>query len=231
MDKKDNIKNYYDVIGSGVKSKPQDKNYKNHYIKTPARICILGQSGAGKSNAVINLISRFGHIFYKMVIFSGSTSDEPLYNYLKEKIEGVEMYSDINDVPNLKDSEEDNKNYQKLIIFDDFITLNKKELNKIFEYAIASRKFGWTCIFLAQNYTSIPKIITRNCDYYIMFRLNDNVSINNIMKNHNVDNIDKNLFKSFYVNATEKPMDFFMIDLKGEPKTRLRHNFLDFYKY
>jgi hypothetical protein len=64
-----------------------------------------------------------------------------------------------------------------------------------------------------------------------MFRLNDNVSINNIMKNHNVDNIDKNLFKSFYVNATEKPMDFFMIDLKGEPKTRLRHNFLDFYKY
>jgi hypothetical protein len=229
MNKKDSIKNYYDVIGSGIKTQPKDKNFKKHYIITPARICVLGQSGAGKSNAVINLISRFGPIFYKMVIFSGSTSDEPLYNYLRENIEGVEMYNNIAEVPELKESEEDNKNHQKLIIFDDFITLNKKELNKIFEYAIASRKFGWTCIFLSQNYTSIPKIITRNCDYYIMFRLNDNVSINNIMKNHNIDNIDKETFKKCYVDATSKPMDFFLIDLKGEPKTRLRHNFLDFY--
>jgi len=117
-----------------------------------------------------------------------------------------------------------------LIIFDDFITLNKKEISKVFEYAIASRKFGWTCLFLAQNYTSIPKIITRNCDYFIMFRLNDNASINNIIKNHNIDNIDKNRFKDLYIDATTKPMDFFMIDLKGKTETRLRHNFLDFYK-
>jgi hypothetical protein len=229
MNKKDTIKNYYEVIGGSIK-KTQDKNYKNHYIQTPARICILGQSGAGKSNSVVNLISRFGQIFYRMVIFSGSTNDEPLYNYLSKNIDGVEMYNNINDVPSLKDGEEDDKKHQKLIIFDDFITLNKKEMSKIFEYVIASRKFGWTCLFLAQNYTSIPKIITRNCDYFIMFRLNDNISINNIMKNHNIDNIDKDVFKKCYINATEKPMDFFLIDLKGDNKTRLRHNFLDFYK-
>lgn len=229
MNKKDNIKNFYEIIGGSIKKK-HDKNYKNHYIELPARICIIGQSGAGKSNVVVNLISRFGAIFYRMVIFTGSTTDEPLYNYLSEKIENIEMYNYIADVPELKDSEDDDKTHQKLIIFDDFITLNKKEISKVFEYAIASRKFGWTCLFLAQNYTSIPKIITRNCDYFIMFRLNDNVSINNIIKNHNIDNIDKNKFKDLYIDATQKAMEFFMIDLKGKPETRLRHNFLDFYK-
>jgi len=61
-----------------------------------------------------------------------------------------------------------------------------------------------------------------------MFKLNDNVSINNIIRNHNIHGIDKEKFKKQYIEATSEPRQFFMIDMKGTPETHLRHNFLDF---
>ena len=79
---------------------------------------------------------------------------------------------------------------------------------------------------MAQNYTSIPKVITRNLHYIILFKLNDNVSINNIIKNHNINGIEKEKFKGHYMNATSEPRQFFMIDLKS-PATHLRQNFLN----
>ena len=58
-------------------------------------------------------------------------------------------------------------------------------MKKIQEYATAGRKKGFTCFFLAQNYVQIPKNISRNTHYFIIFKLNDNTSINNIIKNFN----------------------------------------------
>ena len=72
--------------------------------------------------------------------------------------------------------------------------------------------------------------IVRNIHYFLLFRLNDNVSINNIIRNHNTDNVDKDTFKKLYLDATSEPLNFFMLDLRGKPETRLRKNFLTFYK-
>jgi hypothetical protein len=140
----------------------------------------------------------------------------------------MEIYTDINDVPSLTEFE-DSKNKEKLIIFDDFINLQKKDMTKISEYLTAGRKFGFSVWLQAQNYVSVPKSITRNINYFIIFKLNDNVSINNIIKNHNVDDIDKDKFKDAYKYATKEKFNFFMIDLKtDDKKKRLRHNFLEF---
>ena len=45
------------------------------------------------------------------------------------------------------------------------------------DYAISSRKFGFTTIYISQNYTSVPKIISRNCNYIFCFKINDKTSI------------------------------------------------------
>ena len=71
---------------------------------------------------------------------------------------------------------------------------------------------------MGQNYTSIPKIITRNSHYFIVFRLGDNTSINNIIRNHNTTDIKKDDFKKEYLKATEDKGDFFMLDLKNPLK-------------
>ncbi len=120
------------------------------------------------------------------------------------------------------------KDFEKLVILDDFINLKKKEMQKLNEYLTAGVQFGITCWCMAQNYTSIPKVITRNLHYIILFKLNDNVSINNIIKNHNINGIDKDLFKSHYQKATSEPRQFLLIDLKN-PTTHLRQNFLNMF--
>jgi hypothetical protein len=141
----------------------------------------------------------------------------------------VRMYNNIEEFPSLSEFDDENKDLPKLVILDDFINLKKKQMQKINEYLTASRKFGFTCWCMAQSYTALPKIITRNLHYIILFKLNDNVSINTILKNHNIHAIDKEKFLDCYQKATSEPRQFLMIDIKGRRDTHLRQNFLNFF--
>jgi len=226
----DQIINFYDKLPKHLKSETKlDKNFKQHYILPNSMVCIIGGSGAGKTNAILNWLSRCSEKFYDIIIFNANSTNEPLYNLLKEKIPEIQEYNDINELPDLKSFEEDKK-HEKLLIVDDFINLPKKDMKKILDYLIAGRKSSFTVVCQSQNYTSIPKTIVRNIHYFLLFRLNDNVSINNIIRNHNVDNVDKETFKKLYLDATSEPLNFFMLDLRGKPETRLRKNFTQFYK-
>ena len=224
------IINFYDHLPKHLKSETKvDKNFKQHYILPNSMICLIGGSGSGKTNAILNWLSKCPDKFYQIIIFNANSTDEPLYNLLKEKIPEIENYSDIDELPDLKSFEQDKK-HEKLLIVDDFINLPSKSMKKILDYLIAGRKSGFTVMCQSQNYTSIPKIMLRNIHYFIVFRLNDNISINNIIINHNMENLDKNSFKKLYLDATAEPLNFFMVDLRGKPETRLRKNFLNFYK-
>ena len=75
--------------------------------------------------------------------------------------------NNIDDVPDLNEFDDENKNKPKLIVFDDFINLTKKEFKKINPYLISGRKFGFSVWLMSQEYKSVPKIITRNINYFI----------------------------------------------------------------
>ena len=220
------IINYYDRIDKQFTRKPKrDKNFSKHLIEPCYMILCIGRTGSGKSNALVNFLALKTDAFHKIIIFSGSTTDEPLYSFLQNKIPELELYNDINELPSLDNYDDDEKGNEKLIVFDDFINLKKKEMTKINEFLTSGRKFGFTCFVMAQNYTSIPKIISRNSHYFIVFRLGDNTSINNIIRNHNTTDIKKDDFKNMYLNATADKGDFFLIDLKN-PNKPLRKNFI-----
>jgi hypothetical protein len=222
-----NIKNWYKEIKQDTK-KPIDTNFVKHHILPCSMILCIGGTGSGKTNALIDWLSRKNNAFYEIIIFSGSTTDEPLYNLLEDKIEGLQLINDIEDLPELSEFDDDEKDKEKLIVFDDFINLSDKEMKKIKQYLTAGRKCGFTCWLMAQNYTSVPKTILRNCHYFILFKLNDNITINNIIRNHNVDNLDKDVILDAYNYATKEPLNFLMVDTKGEGLKRLRRNFTDF---
>jgi len=225
----DKIENWYNKISNNPKKK-LNKNFNKHHILPNSMITCIGGTGAGKTNGLIDYLNRNDECFYKIIIFTASTSDEPLYNALQSSIPETEIYTDINDLPSLTSFPDEENEQEKLIVFDDFINLKPKELKKIQEYATAGRKKGFTCFFLSQNYVQIPKNISRNTHYFIIFKLNDNVSINNIIKNHNIDDTDKETIKNAYNYATNDKGNFFMIDLKGDGMKRYRHNFLNFLK-
>ena len=116
----------------------------------------------------------------------------------------------------------------KLLIIDDFINIPKKEITKIKNYMVYGRKKGWSVYLQAQNYVQVDKSIVRNINYFIIYKLNDNVSINNIIRNHNINNLNKNTILNMYNYSTKIKGDFFMIDLKNENnKFHYRHNFTE----
>jgi len=226
----DKITNWYSKLDKKNQDVPIiDKDFNTHFILPNSRIALIGGSGVGKTNILMEFLHRKSSSFYEIIIFT-SNPDEPLLRQLKEDMDDIQIYSDINDVPELS-SFPNNAKQEKLIVFDDFITLNRKDMKKVEAYAIASRKKGFTSMFMAQNYTSVPKLIMRQIEYFIVFRLNDNVTINNIIKNHNIDNIPKELFMEMYLLATSVPRQFFMLDLKNpDKKYRYRTNFTHLFK-
>jgi len=222
----DKIVNYYEKLN--IKGSALPKTWKNHHMFNKTHSLIIGPSGSGKTNGLINYISRSSGEFSRIIVCSFSTLDEPLYQMLKDTGK-VELINNIDDVPELEEFDDKNKDKPKLIVFDDFINVEKKKQKKIYNYLIAGRKFGFSCWCLAQDYVSVPKIITRNIQYFFIFRINDNVSINNILKNHNITDVDPSIVKSVCNIITNEPPNFFLIDCKtGNIKERFRKNFLTF---
>ena len=227
----DKVINWYDKLDKTLKQESKvDKNFKKHHIQPNSMICCIGGTGSGKTNSLIDFLSRKNDAFYDIIIFNPVSTNEPMYEFLKRQMPDVQLISDINELPQLSEFEED-KNCERLLIVDDIINMNKKDFKKINEYFTGGRKHGFTVIALVQNYTSVPKVITRNCQYFWVFKLNDNTTINNIIRNHNIHSVDKEKFRSFYDDATKEPLNFFMIDLKNRDKTyHLRKGFLNNYK-
>ena len=219
------IINFYEKLN--IKGSALPKTFKKHHIYNNSMILCLGGTGTGKTNALINYISRSSTEFSDVIVCSFSTTDEPLYNMLEEN--GVTLYNNIDEVPDLEEYDSDDKKKPKLIVFDDFINVENKKLKKIYNYLISGRKFGFTCWLMAQNYSSVPKVIVRNINYFILFKINDNISLNNIIRNHNISDVDPSIIKSAYNLCTQTPPNFFLIDLKTiNLKERFRKNFLNF---
>ncbi len=224
------LTNFYSLLPKTKEKKVE--GYKNHLIDKNSRILMIGASGSGKSNALLNFIEKSSGEFHKIIICSFSTTDEPLYSYLQDKIPETELINDINDVPSVQEFDDNNKNKSKLIVFDDFIGLNSKQMKTLIDYAISSRKFGFTCVFISQNYTSIPKVISRNCNYIFLFKINDKISIKRIISNHSLSGlISANDIEKIYYDCISRPLDFLLIDLKtNDDNKKFRCNFTDFIK-
>jgi len=207
--------NYYEIIlkdsdAKGLLKKKHNPNYgKKHFLDVPFRMLIIAPSGAGKTNTVLNLIKITSGTF-KRIIICCKSSDEPLYDFLRIKL-NVEFYEGINQLPTIEELIEQNEGekLETLIIFDDLI-LSKQ--SKIIDFFIRGRKFNFSISYLAQNYYSIPKIIRTNCNYIILKTLSGVNDLKMILREYNMgSNLDgiMNLYK--FANSSFE--DFFLIDI------------------
>jgi len=226
----DRIKNWYAKCeAEGLTNKiKNDKNFSRHYIKPCQMIGVIGQTGSGKTTAVVEFLSRKNNAFYKVYYYTGSTGDEPLLRLLQQNMDGITIIDKPDELPELTDFNDEDKKTEKLFVFDDFQNTDKKNMKKIEKWSCSARKYGFTCFFLAQNFTEIPLQIRRNIHIYMIFRLNDNNTLNNILRTHNVSNVSKETVKKMYNYATETKPNFFTIDMNAEPDKMFRKNFTEF---
>ena len=117
--------NFYSLLPKDKQKQPI--GFKNHLIDKNSRILMIGSSGTGKSNSLLNFIEKSSGEFSEIIICSFSTIDEALYKFLQEKIPQVQLINNIEEVPEVQSYDNEDKKISKLIVFDDFINLSKRK--------------------------------------------------------------------------------------------------------
>ena len=158
----------------------------------PYRILIIGGSGSGKTNVLLNLIENQPDI--DKIYLYAKDPYEAKYQYLiniREKV-GLKRFNDpkafieySNDMCYVyKNIDEYNKDKERkiLIIFDDMIAdmINNKKINSIVtELFIRGKKLNIYLIFITQSYFKVPKDVRLNTSHFFIekSRIKENVKI------------------------------------------------------
>ena len=184
---------------------------------------IIGPSGSGTTNYLLNLIQKGNNIIDKIYLYA-KDFEEPKYKLLinKRKKAGrnfafIEYSNSMDDI--LSNIEDYNKKRRRkvVIIFDDIIShvmSDKKAQQILKDLFIRCIKLNISICFLTQSYFSVPKDVRLNCTHYIFFKLNNKRELQNIAINHSA-NIDYKDFIKIYRNCTRESFNFLTIDTKN----------------
>ena len=226
------MKNFYE--SKAIKkflSTSKNPHFEETQMKVDTRILIIGSSGSGKTNALLNYISICKNTFQSIhVVYK---EKEPLYDLLEDKLGDtgqIFFYNDISKLPKVNDIQEE-KNDQTLVIFDDQICCPEKQLSSIVgEYFIRGRKKKCTMIFIAQSYYKIPKIIRQQMNYMIILKMSSNRDLKLIFSDFQFgSSIDK--IEHIYSDATKQSLHFFKIDVDQQDlNKKFSKNFTEFYQ-
>ena len=219
------FENFYSHIKTkddGLRHYPNEDKLN---IKLPFRMLLCGPSGSGKTNILMGLIKNIG-IFDKIILLAKHL-DESLYKHLIEtyrkiekklKIDMMLAIDDIRDMPTVSDC---NEKENSLLIVDDMICENKKDLAKIESFWIAGRKKGVSMAFITQGYFHIPKKIRQNTQYIVIKKIDTPRDLKAILAECSLGIEPKELMKLYeYALAQGDPHTaFFMIDCETNKKS------------
>ena len=172
-----------------------------HTRDKPYRILIIGDSGSGKTNILLNLIENQPDS--DKIYLYAKDPYEAKYQYLINKRESVginhfndpkafiEYSNDMHDVyKNIDDYNPDKEN-KILIVFDDMIAdmINNKKLNSIVtELLIRGRKLNISLVFITQSYFKFPKDVILNTTYFFIAKIPNKRELQQIViTNHSSD--------------------------------------------
>ena len=236
--------NFYYITNENNK----DNNKKWPYIPDhPYRMLIIGGSGSGKTNSLLNLTKEqdIDNPIGKIYLYAKDLN-EPKYQFLIKKGEDVgikhlndpkvfiEYSNNMNDVYNNINDYNPNRKRKILIFFDDMVAdimTNKNFEAIITELFIRCRKLIISLVFITQSYFSVPKEVKLNSTHYLIMKIHNKRELKNIAINHSAD-IDYKDFMKIYKKCISEPYSFLTIDttLPADDLLRFRKNILDYYK-
>ena len=184
---------------------------------------IIGVSGSGKTNALVNWIREQdkGAVIVKIYLYARDLS-EPKYEYLIKKHENAgikhvnnpnafikcsntmdDVYENIDDYNPMRKGEK--------IVFDDVtadIMTNRRFQAIIKELLIRCRKLNISLAFITQSYFSVPKDVRLNSTHYLIAKINNKRELQNISFNYPADTDYKDFMK-IYRKSTREPFNIF----------------------
>jgi hypothetical protein len=223
----DNVRNWMESMPKQFKPvKKADPTYPTHLIKPSSMIVTIGPTGCGKTNSIVEFLHRKDGRFFEIIIFTGSSADEPYYQCLAGAIDGLQLIDNVGALPNIDNyKESDNKDLEKLIVFDDSVMSDEKVLKQIAKWFMCARKVGFTCMFLAQDYVSTPKFIRRNAHYLQLFKLADMSDVKRILSKY-ANETDVRTLTRMLNHCTQEKGNFLTIAVNEPVETKYCQNFI-----
>ena len=219
----------------GYENKTQH-NLKWPYIPdNPYRILIIGGSGSGKTNALLNLINNQPDI--NKVYWYAKDPYEAKYQYLINKVD-LNHYDDpeafIKNSNDMQDVYKTDKEYnidkeRKILrFFDDIIAdmINHKKLNSIVtDLFIRGRKLNISLVFITKSYFKVPKNVRLNSTHFSIMNIPNKKEIQQIALNQSSDISSKD-FSKICKKCTAERYSFLVDDatLASDNPLRFRKN-------
>lgn len=216
--------NYYEHIPKDLLDEAENPNIHLHNLKLPFRAVIVAPSGSGKTNFLTNLLHLFcaGKGTFADITVITRNADEPLYNWLKEKGDGLlQVKEGLMNLPNL---DKFDKKENHLVVLDDLVLTKNQEA--IEAYYIRARKLNCSVIYISQSYFRIPKIIRQNLSYLFILKLGGDRDMRLILTEFGLG-IDKECMVKIYEYATAEKFNTLTIDMESPKEKRLRKNLLE----
>ena len=183
---------YLDDYGNEHK---RSKGTKRLYIPDhPYRILIIGSSGSGKTNLLLNLLENQPDI--DKIYSYAKDPYEAKYQYLINKREGVaidhfsspkafiEYSNDMCHVYKNIDEYNPDKENKILIVFDDMIAdiIHKKKLNSVVtKLFIRGRKLNISLVFITQSYFKVLKDVRLNTSHFFIAKITNKRELNKLL--------------------------------------------------
>ena len=186
----------------------------------PNRILILGGSGLGKTNALLNLINKQSDI--DKIYLYAKDPYEAKYQYLIDKRKNtrlkhfndpkafLEYSNDMQEVYKNINYYNSNKDRKILIVFDDMIAdmVNNNKLSLIVtELFIRGSKWNNSLVFITQSYFKVPKDVKLNTTHFFITKIPDKREVQQIALNHS-SKINFKDFIKIYKKCIDKPNSF-----------------------
>ena len=215
-----------------------EHNSKWSYIPDhPYRIIIVGGSGSGKTNALLNLINNQPNIdkiylyakdpYHKKYQYLINKGEKVGLNHFNDLKAFMEYSNDMQDVyKNIEDYNPTKK--RKILVFDDMIAgmINNNKLNPVVtELFITGRKLNISIVFITQSYFKVPKNVRLNSTYFFIMKIPNKRELQQIALNHSSD-IGFKDFMNIYKKCTAESCSFLVNDttLPSDDPLRFRKN-------
>ena len=226
MPKKAELIDWYKKIPERFLLKSHNPYYEVHRIKLPFRMIICGSSGSGKTQTLMSLIYNMPDTFENIFIAT-KNKDEPLYNYVEEKLgkKGLKIYEIDKD--GLPDLDKLDKTQQTLLVMDDLV--GEKNQKPMEQYFLRARKKNCSLVYITQSYYAVPKMIRNNMTYLIIKQISSMKNLTMIAREFDLG-LPKEVLINMYKDATADKQNFLMMDLEGDPREKFRKGFSEIYE-
>ena len=216
-----------------------EHNLKCPYIPDhPRRILIIGGSGSGKTNALLNLIDNQPDID-EIYLYEKDPYEAKCRYFIKKReklrldhFNDSEAFTEyLNNMQDVYTNIEEynlRKKGKVSIIFDDMIAdmINNKKVNLVeTELFIRGRKLNISIVFNTQSYFKVPQEVRLNTTRFFIMKIPNKRGLQQIAMNHSSDIAFKDFMK-IYKKYTAEPYSFLVNDatLPSDNPSRFRKN-------